>query len=426
MIDNNDSANRQIKNLTKLVDINGIINSTLDIGKLLTIIMEIIKDIMNTEASTLLLFDEKSGNLVFKVALGQAGQELTEKYRVRVGQGIAGWVAANRKPLIVNDVYSDERFDPNFDKSTGFKTRAMLCTPLLYKGKLLGVIQAVNPIERDFFDEEDEKLFQLFSNQAALAVQNAIFFQNALDEERINSEVRSAKVIQEKLIGDVETEFGNISFAARSIPAREVGGEFHGLYNIDSRHKGIALGDIHQKGIPGGLNASIISGAVKALSAVRGDRPGVVAKILHDSILGDMKTITSTSLFYGMINIDTSTLSYVNAGIAYPILIRKNVSRYLRFGKRSLVNDDGHLNKVRVNLKKDDFFVIITDGIINIKNRSGHILGLKNIMKRIEKHHESPQELIEDVLSLADEFSGGLGKREDISIIALKVIGEDE
>nr|HPN13779.1 serine/threonine protein phosphatase [Spirochaetota bacterium] len=80
---------RQIYNLTKLVHINSMINSTLDMGRLLTVIMETIKDIMETEASTLLLYEEKSDDLVFKVALGEAGKELTERYRIKLGQGIA-------------------------------------------------------------------------------------------------------------------------------------------------------------------------------------------------------------------------------------------------------------------------------------------------------------------------------------------------
>jgi len=80
---------KQLDNLSKLVEINGIINSTLNINKLLSIIMEMIKNIMNTEASSLLLYDEDMEELVFKVALGEAGDELSEKYRVKLGQGIA-------------------------------------------------------------------------------------------------------------------------------------------------------------------------------------------------------------------------------------------------------------------------------------------------------------------------------------------------
>ena len=174
-----ENLERKLDNLTKLVDINSIINSTLDMGKLLNIIMEIIKEIMETETSTMLLYEEETDDLVFRVALGEAGDKLTERYRVAMGQGIAGWVAQKRKPVIVNDVYKDERFDPEFDKSTGFVTRSILCAPLLYKGRLLGVIQAINPLNKAGFDSADRSLFLVFSDQAALAVQNAIFFSNA-------------------------------------------------------------------------------------------------------------------------------------------------------------------------------------------------------------------------------------------------------
>jgi len=106
-ISKTDSLEKQVENLSRLVEINGIINSTLNINRLLSIIMEMIKDIMSAEASSLLLYDDVNMELVFKVALGEAGQELKEKYRVKLGQGIAGWVALHRKSLLVNDVYSD-------------------------------------------------------------------------------------------------------------------------------------------------------------------------------------------------------------------------------------------------------------------------------------------------------------------------------
>ena len=82
--------------------------------------------------------------------------------------------------------------------------------PLLFKGKLIGVIQAINPINRPGFSDEDMKLFQIFSHQAALAVQNAFYFQNALEEERIQSELNSARAIQESLVPEINLMFGDI------------------------------------------------------------------------------------------------------------------------------------------------------------------------------------------------------------------------
>ena len=413
---------RQVNNLTKLVNINGIINSTLDIKKLLKIIMEIIKDIMDTDASTLLLYDEQSNDLVFKVALGEAENTLTEKYRVKVGQGIAGWVAENRKPTYVNDVYSDRRFDPTYDRDTGFVTRAILCSPLLFKGKLLGVIQAVNPNNRPEFDDEDMKLFSFFSDQCGLAVQNAIFFQSALEEERIKAEIISAQSMQESLIPQIDKRFDNFHIAARSVPAREVGGDFHGLYQFDETHLGISLGDIHEKGIAGGIRAAIISGALMTLTATRGKNPSSLIKHLYEAVGSDLSYIKDVSLFYGVIDSAKKKLQFVNAGIAYPILIRDKVARYLRFGKRSIQGGEDFKRRVNVQLQAGDFFVIITDGITSLRNKNGQQLGLKRIMEQLEQEFDKPTDITDSLINYANEFSGEKGRREDISVFVVKVL----
>ncbi len=412
---------RQIYNLTKLVNINSMINSTLDMGKLLTVIMETIKDIMETDASTLLLYEEKRKDLVFKVALGEAGKELTERYRVQLGQGIAGWVAETRKPIFINNVYDDRRFDPEFDRITGFTTKSIICTPLLFKGKLLGVIQAINPTNRPGFTDEDMGLFKVFADQAALAVQNAIYFQNALEEERIKSELSSAQTIQETLIPDVDMRFGPIHINARSVTAREIGGEFHSLFRLDDDHIGIALGDLHVKGVPGGLHASIVSGAIRALAKVKGKNPVELVRLLHLIMEHDERPVRNASLLYGVLDLQESKLRFLNAGVAYPILVRDGVARYLRFGKRSLGQNIDEEKSVAVSLVPGDLFVVLSDGIIRIKNRMGKQLGLKSMMRYLEKDFSKTENIIESILSFAGDFAEDLGIREDISIVVLRL-----
>ena len=414
-------ANRQIYNLTKLVHINSMINSTLDIGGLLTVIMETIKDIMNTEASTLLLYEEQSNDLVFKVALSQVGKELTEKYRVKYGQGIAGWVAKIRKPIFINDVYNDERFDPEFDRSTGFVTRAMICTPLLHKGKLLGVIQAINPLNRTEFNDDDMALFNLFADQAALAVQNAIYFSNALEEERIKSEISSARAINEALIPPVNLQAGSVLITAKSITAREIGGEFHNLLRLDRTHVGIALGDIHRKGVPGGMQASMVSGAIRALSRIAGKNPVEMIRLLQGIMEQDERQITNASFLYGVLDLAENKLRFLNAGIAYPILVRDGVARYLRFGKRSLSQNIGEATAVAVSLQPGDLFVILSDGILRVRNSTGKPLGLKRTMRFIEKGFGDSEDIIDSIIGFAADYAGAKGSREDISVISLRV-----
>ncbi len=413
---------RQLHNLTKLVEINGIINSTLDIARLLTLIMEIIKDIMEAEASTLLLYEEKSRDLVFKVALGEAGHELQERYRVSIGQGIAGWVAENRRAVFINDVYTDPRFDPNFDKKTGFTTRAILCAPLLFKGKLLGVIQAINPLRKQAFDEEDVTLFKAFANQAVLAVQNAIFFQNAIEEERIKNEIAAAHSIQQSLLPTLKVMKKNVQIAARSISAREVGGEFYDVFYYDDINSiGLALGDIHTKGIPGALQASIVSGAVKALSLVMGQNPMNMHRLVNDIIRLNLDSAKAASLFYGVLCYEDNSLTFVNAGHAYPLLLRNRITRYLKLGSKQLGENHIPPQKVRLELRSGDYFVIITDGLVNIKNRNGNQLGLRRVMEFLGKNCQSPEYIVSSLIGLADDFTGGIEMKEDITIIAIKI-----
>jgi phosphoserine phosphatase RsbU/P len=415
------AVEEQVINLTRLININGLINSTLDMGRLLTLIMETITDIMQTEVSTLLLYEEQSNDLIFKVALGEAGMGLVEKFRIRLGQGIAGWVAETRKPLYLNDVYADRRFDPEFDRMTGFKTRAIICSPLLFKGKLIGVIQSINPMNRSDFTDEDMKLFQIFSDQAALAVQNAAFFQNALEEERIKSELSSAKVIHDSLIPDAEMEFDNITIFAKSVTAREIGGNFHGLFRLDRTHVGIALGSLHEKGVPGGIYASILTGALKALTIIKGGNPAAMVRMLNLVIENEETRVRNSSLLYGVLDLPENKLRFVNVGVAYPIMVRDNVSRYLRFGKRNIGQDISDSMAVSVSLKPGDLFVLLSDGIINVRNSAGMQLGLKKIMAYLENDFSAEDDIIGLLFEFAKDFSGPVGIREDISIIVLRI-----
>lgn len=412
---------RQIADLEKLLEINSIINSILDMGKLLNKIMEIIKDIMEAEASTLFLYEEKTKDLVFKVALGEAGKELAEKYRVKIGQGLAGWVAEQRKPIYINDVYHDERFDPNYDKMTGFNSRAILCVPLLFKGKLLGVIQAINPINRDGFNDTDLNLFILFANQAVLAVQNAIFFQTAIEEQRIKSELFSAQAFQKSLFPAIDKKIDKINIAAESFTAREVGGEFYDVFQFDDNSIGIVIGDIHMKGVPGALNASIISGVIKGIASNRQKTPLRLVSNLNNVLKKNVSSINNLSFFYGLIQPNNNTFHFINAGYIYPILIRNNIARYLKF-KSNLIEDPEQLTK-KINVKfiPGDFFVIITDGLVNIKNKGAQTLGLKRIMDLLSNSFETPKEIILSLTKLADGFLDGLERMEDVSIIAVKV-----
>lgn len=170
-----------------LLDANRILTSTLDINKLLTVIMELAQKVVNAEASSLLLIDETTGELYFDVTTGVAADEV-KRIRLKTGEGIAGWCAAHNRSLIVEDVTKDIRWTGRADDKSGFKTKSIICTPLRYKGRVLGVIEGINPAGREFFTDDDMPLFEAFANQAAVALENArLFMRLTQEKEKISA-----------------------------------------------------------------------------------------------------------------------------------------------------------------------------------------------------------------------------------------------
>ena len=132
--------------------------------------------LMNCEVGSLLLLDEEKKDLFFEVALGEKGETVKE-VRLKVGEGIAGWVAEHSKPLMVADVTKDSRHSIKVDDTSGYKTKNIICVPVMVKEKVIGVLQAVNKLNNEHFSNEDLELFELLANQVAIAIENAILYE---------------------------------------------------------------------------------------------------------------------------------------------------------------------------------------------------------------------------------------------------------
>ncbi len=164
-----------------LLNANRVLASTLDIDKLLKIVLQLAAEVVRAETGSLLILDAKTNELTFDVALGDAGKQL-KTIRLKVGEGIAGWVAQERKPQIVNDPANDPRWARKADDKTKFVTRSILCVPMLYQGQLLGVVQAINKVG-DGFTADDQVILESFASQTAVAIQNARLFSSLRQEK---------------------------------------------------------------------------------------------------------------------------------------------------------------------------------------------------------------------------------------------------
>lgn len=160
-----------------VLDVAKAMGSVHSLDELLDLIAESSRQVADAERCTLFIHDREAGELWAKIAHG-----LDQTIRVKVGEGIAGHVADTRQVLQIPDAYQDPRFNPAFDKQTGYRTRNILCVPMLdNEGEVTGVIQVLNKQNQQFFSEEDQELLLALGGQAAVSVENAILHQGIED-----------------------------------------------------------------------------------------------------------------------------------------------------------------------------------------------------------------------------------------------------
>ncbi|MEJ2696820.1 MAG: sensor domain-containing diguanylate cyclase [Candidatus Sulfobium sp.] len=182
IIDENARLKKRAEDLERelgfFLEINKTLTSSLELDDILTTIMRKAKKLIRAETWSVLLVDEETGELVFeKIAGRKEDRKKVRKIRLKMGEGIAGWVAQEGIPVVLPDVSIDERFYPKADKETDFKTKSLMCVPIRSKGSTLGVLEIINKTTGEPFTREDLNLLMRLVDHAAIAIERASLYQ---------------------------------------------------------------------------------------------------------------------------------------------------------------------------------------------------------------------------------------------------------
>src|SRR3984885_2755170 len=148
------------------------LTSSLQLEQVLSTIMEKINEVLRPDTWSLLLMDESKQELYFQIATG-VGAEALRDVRIKLGQGIAGWVAQSGETIIVPDTSKDSRFFPHLDEKTKMETHSIVAVPVRFRDQCLGVIELINCVGVDGFSPRDMALLEALADYAAIAIENA-------------------------------------------------------------------------------------------------------------------------------------------------------------------------------------------------------------------------------------------------------------
>ncbi len=167
-----------------LIEMCRLLSSSFQRDTILSEIMRITNDLLCVEGSSIILIDEEKGDMIFHIATGTKSEEL-KKVRLTFGEGVAGHVLRSRTPLIVNNVKNDSHFSNRVDNKIKFVTRNLLCVPISLGDRIIGVLEAVNKLDRGGFDEFDLRISEAIASQAGLAIEKTRLIQEKINSERL-------------------------------------------------------------------------------------------------------------------------------------------------------------------------------------------------------------------------------------------------
>jgi len=408
--------------LETLAEIGREMSSILDLDVLLTRIASLTKRLIDYRTFGILLLNETTNMLEMKLAV-RYGEENSAK-NIKLGEGLVGWAALYKEPLLVSDVSKDPRYINLVED-----VRSELVIPMLIKDRCIGVFDLESP-ELSAFTKENKELLTLLASQAAVAIENARLYEEVRrNEERIEKELRFAQRVQAALLPtEPPRRLRNADVAGRFAPAHELGGDLHDFIDPEPNSLVVAVGDVSGKGAPAALYSAFAAELVRSRTYRRRYTPdkfsvaGVLQAmntILHDRQLEEYYC----TLCYAFFDFKRRTVTLSNSGLPYPVRCSDDDCGQIELPGVPLGSFSGvTYDEVTLPLRAGELFVFCTDGIFEAANVEGKEYGAKRLCDVVREHRKATaREIVDAIFESVILFRGTAPQGDDMTAVAVKI-----
>lgn len=418
------SERHYVATLETLAEIGREMASILDLDALLTRIASLTKRLIDYRTFGILLLDEETDSLEMKLAV-RYGRGAESKH-LKLGEGLVGWAALHKEPVLVSDVSKDPRYI-----NMVADARSELVIPMLIKDRCIGVFDLESP-ELDAFTKEHQELLTLLASQAAVAVDNARLYEEVRrNEERIEKELRFARRVQLALLPtEPPKTVEGVDVAGRLESAHELGGDLHDFLAPEPGALVVAVGDVSGKGAAAALYGAFAGELVRSRTLRRRFTPD------RFSVSGVLQAMNTTlherqleeyycALCYAFFDLSRRVVTLSNSGLPYPFRCTRTTCGQIELpgvplGSFPRVTYD----EVSLPLETGDVFVFCTDGVFETVDESGAEFGADRLAAVVQASCALPARGIVDAIFDATEaFRGGQPQRDDMTAVAVKITG---
>ena len=412
-------VSRQARQLTLLTEISRELTSILNVDQLLKRIAELVTRIIDYQMFSILLLDPSGTLLQHRFSL-RFNESVKLKHEIPLGVGLVGYAAQHKQAVLVPDVSKD----PRYIKANA-ETRSELCIPLIYKDKVIGVLD-IEHTRRGYFTDDHLSTMTTLAAQVAIAIENATLYERiARQEKRLEQDLALARELQFRLLPQKMPTFQNAEVASRFAPARQVGGDLYDFVKYSGEGvTGIAVGDVSGKGAPAAIYAALVSGIARSLA---NEEPSAAGMLEAINLSLSERPIEGqyVSMIYAIWDDNQQLLQIANSGLPRPL--------HCRAGKLEEIQATGlpiglfpnaTYDELNLRGRAGDVFLFFSDGILDATSSAGEMFGrrrLENIARA--NAQRSAEEIVDAIFRAVSSHAEGVETFDDQTIVAIKVKG---
>ena len=412
-------VSRQARQLTLLTEISRELTSILNVDELLKRIADLVTRVIDYQMFSILLLDKTGTVLQHRFSL-RFKENVQLKQEVPLGVGLVGYAAQHAQAVLVPDVSKD----PRYIKANP-ETRSELCIPLIYKDKVIGVLD-IEHTRRGYFTEDHVRIMTTLAAQVAIAIENATLYEQiARQEQRLEQDLALARELQFRLLPPKVPVFRNAEVASRFAPARQVGGDLYDFLKYSGRGVcGIAIGDVSGKGAPAAIYAALVSGIARSHANEEPSAAGMLEAI-NLSLAERPIDGQYVSMIYAIWDDNQRLLQLANSGLPRPIHVHDGKVQVIQAtGLPIGLFSHATYDELSLHGRTGDVFLFFSDGILDATSASGDLFGRRRLETIVRDHAQrSAEELVDTIFTAVSAHAEGVEAFDDQTIVALKVKG---
>lgn len=338
---------------------------------------------------------------------------------LHLDQVLLGWMQLNGKPLNLTNPCADEAYkhiplDPNI--------RSLMCVPLFVKSELIGILIVFNKKDDEGFTADDQRLLTIIAAQSAQVIENARLLEHERELIAMHEELKLANKIQTELLPRSDPLIPGYDISGISIPAQVVGGDYYDFIALADSRLVICLGDVAGKGLPAALLMSSLQASVRSQLIDRCS-PGECLRRVNYLLFRNTAANKFATLFFGLLDPRTHTLTYSLAGHEPPLWLRNNAKdpTLLAGGLGLGLCPETIYHEKQIQLEPADLLAVFSDGITETMNEHDEEFGCERLRQLLLSSREaSARKLNQEIIDAVGEFQAQKHQHDDRTLVVIK------